>query len=420
MFGIPTPRGAQRQAPQVVEGAGSGFIIDKTGFILTNNHVVEGATSIEVFLRGMPDKTVGGRGLAAKIVGTDVLSDTALIQLTELPDQPLVVSKFGDSAQLAPGDWVMAIGNPFRLSNSVTVGVVSAIGRSQETAVSQRYEEMIQTDAAINRGNSGGPLLNIRGEVIGINTQIVSNQSGSNLGIGFAIPINSVKSILPQLERGKVVRGRIGVRVSRIPMTLEDAQDLGLPAPSGALITDVGDGPAKVAGIRVDDVVVEFNGKRVANSDELVTMVVATAPGTTVPVKIVRAKKQLSLNVKVEELNIESEQAQVSAQPNAPAPAPEPKETGFGMTIEGITPILARRLSLPSGTGGAVVSDVDQGGAAATGGIRPGDVITQINGQPLSNVDSVSKALDAVPHNRMARIVVFRAGREVLFQVRKQ
>jgi serine protease Do len=421
LFGIPAPRQQQRRqaAPQIVRGAGSGFIIDKSGFILTNNHVVEGTTSIEVYLSDMPDATLGGRGLPARIVGTDVLSDTALLQLTELPDRPLAVSKFGDSKQLAPGDWVMAIGNPFTLSNSITVGVVSAIGRSQQSAVNGRYEEMIQTDAAINRGNSGGPLLNIRGEVIGINTQIVSDQGGGNLGIGFAIPINTVKSILPQLEKGKVVRGRIGVSVSRTPMTNDDAADLGLPRPSGALIKEVTDGPAKTAGIKVGDVVVEFNGQAVRSSDELVEMVVATAPGTTVPVKVMRAKKPVALSVKVEELNIETEQAQAT---NAPAPATpaQPKDTGFGMTIEGITPNLSRQLSLPSGTGGAVVSDVDEGGAAATGGIRPGDVITQINGQAVTSVDQASKALDAVPQRRTARIIVFRAGREVLLEVRKQ
>ena len=422
LFGFPVPRGQQQQRPappRRVSGAGSGFIIDKSGFILTTNHVVEGATQIEVYLSDMPGAEKGANGLRAKIVGTDVLSDTALLQLTELPDHPLVVSKFGDSAQLAPGDWVMAIGNPFRLSNSITVGVVSAVGRSQDTAVAGRYEEMIQTDAAINRGNSGGPLLNIRGEVVGINTQIVSDQSGGNIGIGFAIPINTVKSLLPQLERGKVVRGRIGVSVSQIPLTKEDKEDMGLPTTGGALITDIGEGPAKAAGLRREDVVVEFNGKTVKNSDELVTMVVATAPGTTVPIKVVRARKTLSLNVTVEELNIEAEQAQLAG-PTTPAPSTEPKETGFGMTIEGITPALARRLQLPSGTGGAVVSDVDQGGAAAGSGIRPGDVITQINGQAVNNVDQTGKALDAIQPKRLARIVVFRGGRETLIQVRKQ
>jgi serine protease Do len=419
LFGLdPRTQGRRfQQQPQIVTGAGSGFIIDKNGYILTNNHVVEDATRVEVFLAGMDMNF--DQGLPAKVVGTDVLTDAALIQLTSLPDRPLPVSKFGDSGQLSQGDWVMAIGNPFGLSNTVTVGVVSAVGRQQPTAVSQRSEEMIQTDAAINRGNSGGPLLNIRGEVVGINTQIVSDQSGGNLGVGFAVPINTVRDILPSLETGKVVRGRIGVRVSMLTMTKEDAEDLGLTGPAGARITDVGDGPAKAAGMRAGDVVVEFNGKLVKNSSELVSMVVSTVPGTTVPVKVVRAKKTLTLNVKVEELDLQSEQAsaQVPSRPNAPME--QPKETGFGMSVEGLTPNTARRLGAPAG-GGAIVADINQGGAAQRAGIRPGDVILEINDVAVTSVAQVTKALDAIAVGRTARILVFRDGQETLTLVRRQ
>jgi serine protease Do len=404
------------QQPQLVTGAGSGFVIDKTGYILTNNHVVEDATKVEVKF----GSSENGPWLAAKVIGTDVLTDTALIQLTEMPDQPLPVSRFGDSAQLAQGDWVMAIGNPFALSNTVTVGVVSAVGRSQQTAVSGRSEDMIQTDAAINRGNSGGPLLNIRGEVVGINTQILSDNSGGNIGIGFAVPINTVRSILPQLEKGKVVRGRIGVSVSKSLMTKDIAQDLGLTGTNGALVSVIPDGPAKTAGIQVGDVIVEFNGKPVKDSSDLVGMVTATTPGTTVPVKIVRARKTMTVNVKVEELDLASEQAQAAQQPRPGAQPDEPKETGFGMSIEGLTPTLARRLGVPAGAGGAVVSDIDQGGAAEAAGMRPGDVIVRINDLPVTTLDQVSKALDAVPSNRTARIVVLQGGRESLVLVRKK
>ena len=420
LFGLdPRSQGRRfQQQPQVVTGAGSGFIIDKNGYILTNNHVVEDATRVEVYLAGMEMNQ--DQGLPAKVVGTDVLSDTALIQLTQLPDHPLTVAKFGDSSQLAQGDWVMAIGNPFTLSNTVTVGVVSAVGRSQQTAVARRYEEMIQTDAAINRGNSGGPLLNIRGEVVGINTQIVSDQSGGNLGIGFAVPINTVRDILPSLEKGKVVRGRIGVEVSMQTMTKEDAEDLGLDSVTGARIMSVTEGPAKTAGMRPGDIVIEFNGKPVRNSNELVSMVTSTTPGTTVPVKVVRARKALTLNVKVEELDLQSEQASVqTAQARPNAPAEQPKDTGFGMSVEGLTPNSARRFNAPANAG-AIVSDVDQGGAAARAGIQPGDVILSINDVPVTSVAQVTKALEAVPVGRNARIIVFRDGQETLALLRKQ
>ncbi len=423
-FGLQNPfgggqnrQGRRPQQPQMVMGAGSGFIIDKSGYILTNNHVIEGAKEIEVYLSDMDSASPG---LAAKIVGTDILTDSALLQLTEMPEHPLAVSKFGDSAQMAPGDWVMAIGNPFTLSNSVTVGVVSAVGRPQQTAVNKRFAEMIQTDAAINRGNSGGPLLNVRGEVVGINTQIVSDGGGGNLGIGFAMPINTIKNVLPQLMKGKVTRGRIGVEVDRKALSRADAEDLGLTGTSGAIVTKILDGPAKKAGMHMGDVVVEFNGKPVKNSDELVSMVSATEPGTTVPVKVIRAKKPVMLNVTIEELNVATERDEPVRDSAPGLKNEEPAATDFGMSIEGLTANQARRLQLPAGTTGALVSDVDQMGSAARGGIVPGDVITEINGQKIATVEQATKALAAVGAGRQARIVVFRDGQEVLLLVRKR
>jgi serine protease Do len=422
LFGFPSPFGGRRGsgAPQdvPVQGEGSGFIIDKDGYILTNNHVVEEADTIEVKLAGMDELE---QWLPARLVGRDPLTDSALIQITKLPDEPLAVSKFGDSSQLAQGDWVMAIGNPFTLANTVTVGVVSAVGRLQQTAADLRFEEFIQTDAAINRGNSGGPLLNIRGEVIGINTMIVSDQGGGNVGVGFAVPINTVRDILPKLRAGKVVRGRIGVQVSRIPMTQADAEDLGLPRPGGALISTVDEGPAKDAGIQIGDVIVDYNGKPVKDSSDLVGMVTATTPGTTVPVKVIRNKKPVSLNIKIGELDLEQEQAAVAqrAAPQGPN-RPEPKETDFGMNIQGIRPSDARDLNLPSGTGGAVVTAVDPLGPAARAGISRGDVIVSVNNQPVKTVDEASAALNAVASGRTAYIVIFRNGQQTLVQVRKR
>jgi len=423
--------GGRRQPPgqmEYQEGAGSGFIIDKSGFILTNNHVVEDATEIEVQLANQRN---GEPKLRAKLVGRDVLTDTALIQLLDLPKQALVEAKFGDSSQIAPGDWVMAIGNPFRLSSTVTVGVVSAVGRTapELQPVAGRDLEMIQTDAAINRGNSGGPLLNVRGEVVGINTAIFSDQGGGNLGIGFAVPINLVHDILPQLRNGKVIRGRIGVSLNPSPLTSEDIEDMGLPSSGGALVSDVPLGPSKTAGIKLGDVIVEFNGKTITDNSQLIGLVTRTTPGTTVPVKVIRDKKAMSFNVKVEELDLEAEQALLTgggggARGRA-TPREQPKDTGFGMTIEQITPETARALRLPQGRTGVVVSEVDPTSSAAQGGLRPGDIILSVNGTAASTVDEVGSLLDKVPSGRAARLVVSTAGnggerQERLVVVRKR
>jgi serine protease Do len=414
------PRRGQPPQEQQVQGAGSGFIIDKDGYILTNNHVVENANAIEVHLSSMSELEPG---LPAKVIGRDDLSDSALIQLTELPKEPLVPAKFGDSDQMAPGDWVMAIGNPFTLSNTVTVGVVSAVGRETQSNFRGRTEQMIQTDAAINRGNSGGPLLNIRGEVIGINTMILSDsQGGGNLGVGFAVPINTVRDLLPQLRTGKVVRGRIGVAVNPRPLSKEYADDLGLPSTAGAEITTVDStGPAHDAGIHVGDVIVEFNGKPVKNSSDLVSMVTHTAPGTSVPVRVIRDKKPMSLNVKVEELDLSQEQAPRTSDARGNNSAPQqPKDTAFGMTIQDLSSRDRTELQVPAGRGGAVVTDVTPYGPAAQAGIQEGDVILQVQGQATHTLDDVSKGLDSIVAGRTARIIVWRQGQEMLLQIRKR
>jgi serine protease Do len=393
---------------QIVQGAGSGFIIDgKQGYILTNNHVVEDADDIRVMLAEMKNDE---DALQARVVGRDKLTDSALIQLTEAPKQALPEVKFGDSSQLAAGDWVMAIGNPFQFANTVTVGVVSAVGRvsPELNPTVGRDLEYIQTDAAINRGNSGGPLLNIRGEVVGVNTAIISEQGG-NIGIGFAVPINTVRDVLPQLRTGHVVRGRIGIGVSREPMTMSLARSYGLSAPTGAIVSSVeADSPARAAGLKEDDVILEFNGKAVKDSADLVGTVTRTTPGTSVPVKIMREGKPMSLTIKVGELNVEAENASVrdtSPRPGA-GPDREPTDTGFGMSIE---PVSARSSRvLPNARGGAVVADVEPGSAAYRGGVAPGDVILRINGKEVTSVDEVTKALNAVGSGETARVLVSR------------
>jgi serine protease Do len=436
-FQLPAPFGNRRQGgnqqppEEVFQGAGSGFIIDKAGFILTNNHVVQGADEIRVVFA---DAGVGEEGVPAKVVGRDVLTDSALIQLTEAPKQALTEAKFGDSNQIAPGDWVMAIGNPFRFSNTVTVGVVSAVGRvdPELNPVGGRDLPYIQTDAAINRGNSGGPLLNIRGEVVGINTAIITGETirgfggeGGNIGIGFAVPINTIRDILPQLRTGKVIRGRIGVLVDKRPITANDAKDLGLPSTGGALITSLEDsGPAKAAGLEPGDVIVEFNGQPIKNSNDLVSVVSATPPGTSAPVRLLRNGKSMTLSVKVEELNGAPEEPRASSNNNRPsAPSVAPKDTGFGMMVAPVNPRVSR--ALPGGRGGAVVTEVDPTGSAARSLIFPNDVILKINGKDVTSLDEVTNALSTVPAGQAARVLVWRpnpqgqGGNETFVMLRK-
>ncbi len=298
----PQPPQPQRPREQVVQAAGTGFIIDKAGYILTNNHVVEGATKIVVSLYGEDDD----QEYEARVVGRDPLTDSALIELTEKPDHTLPEVKFGDSGQIFPGDWVMAIGNPFGLAHTVSVGIISAVERPFPVSEG-RSAQVLQTDAAINPGNSGGPLLNLRGEVVGINTAIISgSQQPGNVGIGFAIPINVVRELLPQLRVGKITRGRIGVGIGAVPTDAVD--EFGLKDRNGAVVLNVAPGGAAAkAGLEPGDVIISYNGKPIRNRDELVAMVTATKPGTTVPMRVVRDRQERTISVTVEELDLDAE-----------------------------------------------------------------------------------------------------------------
>jgi serine protease Do len=411
-FGTPGAPQQRRQQPRerLTQAAGSGFIINRDGFILTNNHVVDGATKIEVqFYDDEADY------YEAKVIGRDPLTDSALIQLIEKPDRPLPEAKFGDSSQMEPGDWVMAIGNPFGLAHTVSVGVISATSRSFPVA-EQRFANVLQTDAAINPGNSGGPLLNVRGEVIGVNTAIYSNPTmggAGNIGIGFAIPINAVRDVLPGLRSGKITRGKIGVSVT--PITPDVAEALNLRDRNGALVaTVVEDGPADDAGIQPGDVILQFNGKAATKNDDLVQHVMATTPGTTVPARILRNGKEMTLNVKVEQLDLESE-----GNRQADAAAPDEAGTGFGITLNNLTPEAARQMNIPAGTRGAVITDVDPDSPAARS-VQAGDVILQVDGRPVSSANEASQALRAVPAGRTVGLIVMRRGVETWVPVRKQ
>jgi serine protease Do len=409
-------RGNTPRAVPEIQGAGTGFIIDKTGFILTNNHVVEDADDIRVSLYGAER----GETYAAKVIGRDMLTDSALIQMTEMPKQPLTEIRFGDSDQMQPGDWVMAIGNPFRLGHSVTVGVVSGLGRPFG-GVTGRVQNMLQTDAAINPGNSGGPLLNIRGEVVGMNTAIYTDRSEANIGIGFAMPINTIRDLIPQLRQGKVIRGVIGVQVATDHITPEAAKAFGLPNANGALVSSVNArGPADKAGLQPGDVVVEYNGKPVKDSDTLVSAVVNTKPGTTVPLTYYRDNKKVSTNITVDELDLEAEQGRAAAR-NAPQTAPDQQtSTGLGMTLDAITPEVARRLDLPRNQGGAIISDVEPNSPASVAGLAPGDVILEVNRQPVSNVSQITRELQKVESGQPVFLLVWRDGTTTFITVTKR
>jgi len=408
-------RPRQQEAP-VLEGAGTGFVIDKTGFILTNYHVVDGAETIRISF----EDDARSATYAAKIVGHDQLTDSALIQLTEMPPHPLIEVKLGDSEQMQPGDWVMAIGNPFRLGHSVSVGVISALGRP--FGIAGREQNMLQTDAAINPGNSGGPLLNVRGEVVGMNTAIYTDQRSANIGIGFATPMNAIRDLLPQLRSGKVIRGVIGVSVSRDRISAETAKAFGLPSASGALISTVNPGgPAEKGGLEPGDVVVEFNGKPVKDSDGLVAMVVNTKPGTPAPLVVYRNNQRKTLTITIDELDLEAEQAGGARRNNSPnQPDPQPTATGFGMTLDPLTPDMTRRLDLPSSAGGAIVSDVDRNSAADRAGISPGDVILEVNRQKVANVSQVTRELQKVQTGQPAFLLVWRDGKSVFVTLTKR
>jgi serine protease Do len=414
-FGGQQPRGQQgRPREQIAVAAGTGFIISKDGYILTNNHVVEGATKIEVSLYNEDDVSY-----QARVIGRDPLTDSALIELTEKPSNPLAEVKFGDSAQMAPGDWVMAIGNPFSLGHTVSVGVVSAARPGGLPVADGRFADVIQTDAAINPGNSGGPLLNVRGEVIGINTAIYSDsRSQGNMGIGFAIPINVVRDLLPQLRNGRITRGVIGVQVQDVP--LNALAEFGLKERRGALVSQVtSGGPAAKSGMEPGDIIIEFNGKPVPRRDQLVAMVVSTKPGTTVPVKVLRDKQEKSLSITVDELNLEGESTRTARRGDDPDSPDVEQIDGFGLELRELTSDMARRLRLPSGTEGVLVSDIEPGSPAQRAGISRNDVILQLNRRPVSSHQEASRVLNAVPSGGTALVLVLTSGQQRFVTIRK-
>jgi serine protease Do len=364
---------------------GSGVIFSADGYIITNNHVVEDADEINVTLHNFEE-------YAATIVGRDPKSDLALIKIEPKTDLPFVT--FGDSDKLRVGEWVLAIGNPFGLQQTVTSGIVSAKGRAINT---ESYGNFIQTDASINPGNSGGPLFNLRGEMVGVNTAIFS-RTGGNIGIGFAIPVNMAKNVLPQLkEHGKVTRGWLGVMIQQVTPDL--AENFGLERPIGALVGQVmPDSPAEKAGLKAGDVIIEYNGKEVSQMSMLPAMVASTTVGEKATLVLIRDGKKQNLTVDIGKL--EDEETIIAD-----------TETGtskkLGMSVQELTPKLAGQLGIDE-TEGLIVTDINSGSAAEEAGIIRGDIILEINREKVENITQYKKALQAAQEKKSILLLIKR------------
>jgi serine protease Do len=374
-------------------GLGSGVIISPDGYILTNNHVVGHADEIHVTLL---DK----REFTAKVIGKDPKTDLALIKIDT--NQPLPAASLGDSNVTDVGDWVIAIGSPFGFNLTVTSGIVSAKGR----ALGGNYDNFIQTDASINPGNSGGPLFNIKGQVIGINTAIYSS-TGSNAGIGFAIPIDLAKSVMRQLkEHGRVVRGWLGVEIQEVTPAL--AKSFGLAAPTGALVAGVQkNGPAAKAKIERGDIIIKFNGHVVHNEHELPEMVASTPISTTVPIEVIRGTKHLTINAKIAELKDE----QVAS-----AQGDEVPGTSWGMQVQDITPEIAQQLHIDKAKG-VVIRSVRPDSAAAEAGLQSGDMVLEINHHKVTSADEFASLARGAQKDKKSALLLVQRGNSTLYTV---
>jgi serine protease Do len=364
----------ERLPPGERQSLGSGFIINADGYIITNSHVIGNAKRITVRLAQPRDEEY-----AATVVGVDELTDLALIKIAAR--RPLPTIPFGSSASLQIGEWVIAIGNPFGLDQTVTAGIVSAKAR---VIGAGPYDDFIQTDASINPGNSGGPLLNLGGEVVGVNSAILS-RAGGNIGIGFAIPIDLVRTVVTQLKAtGKVTRGWLGVGVQAV--TPDIARSFGLAEPKGALISEVAKGgPAEVAGIRPGDIIVSFNGIRIKESHELPAVVARTRVGERAKVSAIRDAQERSFTITIGEL---------PSRPTRTQPRDQ-REDAWGMTVTNISPEIVRRFRFKQGQEGVVVIAVERDSSAARAGVQVGDVIEEVNRQPIRSLEDYDKAMAA-------------------------
>ena len=388
------------QQPRRQQGLGSGVIVSNDGYILTNHHVIDGAAEIKI-------EMADGRTLNAKLVGSDQPSDLAVLKV-EAKDLPML--NLANSDQVRVGDVALALGNPLGIGQTVTAGIISAKGRS--TGLSDgSFEDFLQTDAPINQGNSGGALVNTNGELVGINSQILS-PSGGNIGIGFAIPANMARNVMDQLiKTGKVRRGQLGVVVQ--PITPDLAASIGLKEARGVIVSQVQPGSAaEKAGLRQGDVITALNGQTVNESNVLRNTVASTPPGTEVTLSLRRDDREQQVRVTLGELTVSAEAR------NNEGPGGTPNEGGqLGLQLAPLTPDAAAQLGLKSGTQGLLVMAVDPAGPAADAGIRDGDVIEQINQQPVRSVADVRAALQRSGSNPVL-LLVNRRGTTIFLTVR--
>jgi len=383
--------------PRKTNSLGSGFIIDTAGFVVTNNHVIDGADEITVIMND-------GTKIKAELVGVDKKTDLALLKFT--PVKPVTAVKFGDSDRLRLGEWVIAIGNPFSLGGSVTAGIVSA--RNREIS-NNPYDSYIQTDASINRGNSGGPLFNLDGEVVGVNTLIISPTGGS-IGLGFAVPSKTVAGVIEQLREYKEVRrGWLGVRIQ--PVTDEIAESLNVKPARGALIAGVDDkGPAKPAGLEPGDVVVKFDGKDVKEPKDLSRIVAGTAVGKAVDVLIIRKGKEETRKVTLGRMPDDKPvQASLKSAPEAEKPA---TQKALGLDLAALSKDLRSKYKIKDSVKGVVVTGVDSDSDAAEKRLSAGDVIVEVAQEAVTNAADVKKRIDAVKKDGKKSVLLLVANRE--------
>jgi serine protease Do len=400
-FGGRNPQQQEQPRSQRATSLGSGVVVSSDGYIITNNHVVDGATDVKV---SFADK----EEYPAKVIGTDKYTDVAVLKINKSGLTPL---PFADSGKAEVGDVVLAIGEPFGLGQTVTMGIISAKGRAGLGI--ERFEDFIQTDAAINRGNSGGALIDTRGELVGINTAILSGETGGNQGIGFAIPANLAKNIMGQImSKGKVTRGYMGILPQEL--TPEMAKAFGVSNTHGVAVANVvADSPAAKGGLKVGDVITAVNGTNVEDVNSFRLQIAGFAPNTTVHLKVERNGQTMDLAVTLGEFNLEAESKGDS---DGNLPSGGEKGALKGLSVQALSPELRQQLQTPEGTQGVVITEVDADSAASAAGLQQGDIIVQVNRKPVASVSEFNAAVKAGA-SRESTLLLVKRGQGTQFVV---